>query len=189
MPASPFRRLQRLNRSDPNVHRAPDGAQQECGWKRGRGPAPFRGEDGTRRREAEEIAVDNGWPSHGRPYSSLTFLPGRRSCWRRAVAQVRVVVFPSGRCHRSNSGANRRRPGLPGLFLDSGDPTFLVGRHSVRFGDGLEGSCGVAIRSVTGGYRRRPHTAPGQPILAATSANLPANSDVLPIRVLARRTR
>ncbi len=30
------------------------------------------------------------------------------------------------------------KPGETGPFYGSGDPTFIVGRHSVRFGDGLE---------------------------------------------------
>ena len=45
-------------------------------------------------------------------------------------------------------GVSTKKARKPGLSYGSGNPTFIVGRHSVRFGDGLEGTETPAIGGV-----------------------------------------
>ncbi len=63
----------------------------------------------------------------------------------RTRASLGGVSVPNWEVTGSTRGIKEKGPDFR-AFLGSGDPTFIVGRHSVRFGDGLE--CAKCLHPV-----------------------------------------
>jgi len=63
--------------------------------------------------------------------------------WHRFLALLLGIVgLPDRQMSRVQFGSQKKKARITRPFSSygSGDPTFIVGRHSVRFGDGLEGA-------------------------------------------------